>query len=87
VGGPGAQLSKRTTLPAGHIILSYNVLGGSYWKLARVQILICDLSLLSIRVTNQLCTNIDIEVNNSENQPAIEHAWKYDNDGHGFGSK
>ena len=30
--------------------------------------------------------NIDIETNNSKNQPATEHAGKYDNDGRGFGS-
>lgn len=29
--------------------------------------------------------NIDIETNNSKNQPAIEHAGKYYNDGCGFG--
>ena len=34
---------------------------------------------------HQSCENINIEINNSKNQPAKEHAGKYDNDGRGFG--
>jgi hypothetical protein len=42
-------------------------------------------TLVEHKMNQSMCTNIDIEINNSKDLPAKEPAGNYHNDGHDFG--